>query len=120
MRDGRGNPGRYVPKQHQAKLRLADLLRRRRTTLKAFMDELGLTTHSGLCLYCARLGVQPPSSEEFYAVFPAVPQANSAAEGVVVLSPPADEAVPGTAAPEPPTAASQKKPRRKKDVAPIE
>lgn len=131
MRDGRGTPGRYVPRNHQPRLRLADLLRRRRTTLKAFMGDLGLTTHEALSIYCDNLGVQSPTHEEFHAVFPVVPQRNSAAEGIVVLEAPAglerstDEEVedvgssvlPGG---EVPTVGPQKRARRKKEETPVE
>lgn len=134
MRDGRGTPGRYVPRNHQPRLRLADLLRRRRTTLKAFMGDLGLTTHEALSIYCDNLGVQSPTHEEFHAVFPVVPQRNSAAEGIVVLEAPTSvepdlSTVEDVAARDAfaamdmgtvPTETSPKRPRRKKEETPVE
>lgn len=111
-RDGRGNPGRYVPK-NQPKLRLADVLRRRKTTLQALVSELGLVTYSGLEIWCRRMGVLPPSQEEFDTLVAAGPIAlvNSPQEGVVVLDPVDDQEI-GT--PE----GTQKKRRHKKGDAP--
>lgn len=93
-RDGRGTPGRVALKTSAPKLKLADLLRRRRTTLTAFVNELGVTTHAGLAHWCVRMGVLPPSYEDFIAIFPPAERVNSAQEGVVVLNAPAviDEA----------------------------
>ncbi len=131
-RDVRGTPGRIVLKDHQPKLTLANLLRRRRTTLSHFVAELGVTTHASLEIWCKRMGVVAPTAAEFCVAFPAASRVNSAQEGVIVLEAPPviDEAtgnvidpdapvVPGievvTTAVEPPTEAAQKKIRRKKD-----
>lgn len=84
-RDGRGNPGRIVLK-NQPRLRFADLLRRRKTTLKAVLIELGISTYEALCIRCDRIGVTPPSQEEFELVIPPV-KVNSPQEGVIVLQP---------------------------------
>lgn len=85
-RDGRGNPGRIILK-NRPRLRLADVLRRRRTTLKALVSELGVSTYAGLTNWCARMGIAPPPQEEFDVLFP--PRTvNSPQEGVVVLEPP--------------------------------
>ena len=84
-RDGRGVPGRYEPK-HQPRLKLSDLLRRRKTTLKQMLLDRGITAYGTLVIWCDRIGVVPPTEEEFRAVVP-VP-VNSAQEGVVVLEPP--------------------------------
>jgi hypothetical protein len=137
-RDGRGTPGRYVPKDHNPKLRLADLLRRRRTTLTAFVAELGFTTHAALEIWCKRMGVTAPTHDEFITAIPRAEQVNSAQEGVVVLEAPPvlDEAsgelidpdapafpglevVTGAAAEEAPEA-TQKKTRKKKESQPTE
>ena len=84
-RDGRGNPGRIVLK-NQPSLTLANVLRRRRTTLKAFVQELGLTTHGALTIWCDRMGIDAPTAEAFAAAFPT--RVNSPTEGVVVLEAP--------------------------------
>ena len=67
-------------------LKLADLLRRRRVSLKSFVDQLGITTYELLLERCVRMGVQPPSQEEWNVVAP--DPVNSPTEGVVVLEPP--------------------------------
>jgi hypothetical protein len=85
QRDGRGTPGRYEPK-HQPRLKLSDLLRRRKTTLKQMLLDRGITAYGTLVIWCDRIGVLPPTEEEFHEVVP-VP-VNSAQEGVVVLEPP--------------------------------
>jgi hypothetical protein len=84
-RDGRGVPGRYVPK-HQPRLKLSDLLRRRKTTLKQMLLDRGISTHQALVTWCDRIGVVPPTEEEFKAAWPT--PVNSPQEGVVVLEPP--------------------------------
>jgi len=87
-RDGRGNPGRIVLKNSQPQLRLADVLRRRRSTLAAFISELGITTYTALEIWCKRMGVSSPSKEEFEVIFPPEVHINSPQEGVIVLEPP--------------------------------
>ena len=84
-RDGRGVPGRYEPK-HQPRLRLSDLLRRRKTTLKQMLLDRGISAYGTLVIWCDRIGVVPPTEEEFREVVPT--PVNSAQEGVVVLEPP--------------------------------
>jgi len=86
-RDGRGNPGRIVLK-NQPRLRLVDVVRRRRTTLKALVNELGLTTYAGLEIWCARMGMVPPSEADFNLLFPPAARVNSPREGVIVLEAP--------------------------------
>jgi len=90
-RDGRGNPGRIVLKNNQPQLRLADVLRRRRTTLAAFIAELGITTYTSLEIWCKRMGVNSPTQAEFEVVFPPQVHINSPQEGVIVLDPPVIE-----------------------------
>lgn len=87
-REGKGNPGRIVLKNRQPKLRLADVLRRRRTNLSAFVAELGITTYTSLCVWCKRMGVSPPESKEFEVIFPPEIHINSPQEGVIVLEAP--------------------------------
>ena len=84
-RDGRGVPGRYEPK-HQPRLKLSDLLRRRKTTLKQMFVDRGITAYQTLVNWCDRIGVVPPTEKEFREVAPE--PVNSAQEGVVVLEPP--------------------------------
>lgn len=126
-------PGRIVLK-NQPRLRLVDVLRRRRSTLAILVGELGLSTYSGLALWCRRMGIVPPDEAQFVAAFPAANRVNSPQEGVVVLEPPVVIAehtgspveleashVDTEAGPEPPTGApeaSQKKRRPKKDDPP--
>lgn len=86
-RDTRGNPGRITVKDHRPRLSLADVLRRRKTDLKTFIDNLGLTTYAALDIWCGRLGVSAPSEAEFHAVMPPR-RLNSAQEGVVILEAP--------------------------------
>jgi hypothetical protein len=125
-RDGRGRPGRIVLK-NQPRLRLADVLRRRRSTLKALVGELGVSTYAGLEIWCARMGLVPPTDDEFSVIFPS--KVNSPQEGVIVLTPPPVIAEP-TGQPidvepikepetvEEPTEPSQKKRRGRKDGLP--
>lgn len=63
-----------------------NLLRRRKTTLKAMLNEFGITTYEGLLTRCERTGVEAPTLEQFLAACPEV--VNSPAEGVLVLEPP--------------------------------
>jgi hypothetical protein len=46
-------------------LKLSDLLRKRRKTLKQFIDELGISNYEALCARCQRIGVAPPTAEDF-------------------------------------------------------
>lgn len=119
------------------RLRLADLLKRRKMTLKQFMSEFGITTHEGLVIRCDRMGVAAPSELEFKQAAPEVP-VNNPPEGVIVVEPfnviseqtgktlDTDDGQTTTqdvvlavedSQPEP-TEPSQKRPRRKKDVLP--
>jgi len=129
-RDGRGTPGRIVLK-NQTKLKLADVLRRRKTNLRAFIDSLGLTTYASLNIMCVRLGVAPPSESEFDLARPPTERVNSPQEGIIVLeAPPVIDEISGQCidpdAPvepglvvifgdEPPTEGPQKKTRKKKE-----
>lgn len=82
--DGRGIPGRYTPK-NQPRLKLSDLLRRRKMHLKQMLDERGITAYETLAIWCHRIGVVPPTEAEFREVMPV--RINSPQEGVVVLEP---------------------------------
>jgi hypothetical protein len=72
--------------KNQPRLKLSDLLRRRKMTLKQMLDEHGITTFETLVLRCNRMGVTPPSEDDFYAVVKR--PVNSPQEGVVVLEAP--------------------------------
>jgi len=73
--------------KNMPKLKLGDLLRRRKMALRQFLDEFGLTTYEGLVIRCDRMGVQPPNETDFKAARPSDP-VNNPTEGVVVLEPP--------------------------------
>lgn len=68
------------------RLRLADLLRRRKMTLLQFIEESGVQSYEGLVIRCQRIGVQPPVKDEYLALKPTV--VSSQQDGVVVLEPP--------------------------------
>ena len=67
------------------RLKLSDLLKRRTTTLDEFMKEHGITTYTDLDIFCKRLGVVPPTLEEFSSVRTGF--VNSPAEGVIIVEP---------------------------------
>lgn len=73
--------------KNMPKLKLSDLLRRRKMTLRALLDEFGITTYGGLLVRCDRMGCAPPTEAEFRVAYPTGP-VNSPQEGVVVLEPP--------------------------------
>ena len=73
--------------KNMPKLKLSDLLRRRKMTLRALLDEFGITTYEGLVIRCDRMGCAAPSEAEFKVAYPTGP-VNSPTEGVVVLEPP--------------------------------
>lgn len=73
--------------QNVPRLKLTDLIRRRKSTLSVYMRERGIVTHQGLTEECARIGVATPTLEEFDAAkFEArLMDVNSPREGVVIL-----------------------------------
>lgn len=77
-----------LPSQPQSRLRLHDLLKRRRMGLKQFIDEYGISTYEGLVNRCDRMGVGAPTEEDFRTAFPS-PPVNNPIEGVVVVEAPA-------------------------------
>jgi len=87
-KDTRGTPGRNVQRVQHPKLKLADLLRRRRTTLKQFILDLGVSTHAALEIWCYRMGVTSPTVEDFNEACPIASKVNSPLEGIVVLNAP--------------------------------
>lgn len=73
------------------KLKLGDLLRRRKSNLKQFLHEFGITTYEGLVSRCVRMGVNPPHEDEFKKTLQVSESpilVNNPQEGVVVLEPP--------------------------------
>ena len=72
--------------KNQPRLKLSDLLRRRKMTLRQMLQEHGITTYETLVIRCDRMGVTPPTDREFYDVMPR--PVNSPQEGVVVLEAP--------------------------------
>lgn len=86
-RDGRGKPGRIILK-NQPSLTLTNVLRRRRTTLKELVNDLGVSTYAGLQRWCDRMGIVAPSQDEFDKVIPPSVRVNSPMEGVIVLEAP--------------------------------
>lgn len=76
-----------LPSQPQSRLKLHDLLKRRRMGLKQFIDEYGISTYEGLVNRCDRMGVAPPSEADFKEAFPS-PPVNNPIEGVVVVEAP--------------------------------
>lgn len=73
---------RYQPK---SQIKLEDLLRRRKTTLKKFVSDRGITTYHELLQSCSRLGVLAPSSEVFLSNINTY--VSNPAAGVVVIPP---------------------------------
>ena len=69
------------------RLTLADVLRRRRQTLKKFVDDSGVQSYEGLCNLCHRLGMLPPD-EGTYKREVNPPLVSSQLDGIVVLDPP--------------------------------
>lgn len=113
------------------RLKLSDLLRRRKMTLKSFLDEFGITTYEGLKNRCDRMGVAPPEQLEFEKIFgssaPAI-TINNPTEGILVVEPetaPDVVVITGAEVEEPELASepssgsfewTQKKSKKKKDV----
>jgi len=69
------------------KIKLNDLLRRRKMNLKQMLDEHGITTYEGLLIRCDRMGCLPPTEDEFFAAEPRS-FVNNPVEGIVVVDPP--------------------------------
>ena len=113
--------------KNMPRLELGNLLRRRKMSLKQFIDEHGITTYEGLAARCSRMGVVPPDVKAFNATLPPLP-VNNPTEGVVVIEPMriiaesgaiiADDVPPvPPVAPFGPTEDTQKKTKKKKDEA---
>ena len=71
--------------QKKSLIKLEDILRRRKSNLKNFLRERGISTYRDLVATCARMGVSAPSLDFFNQEFPervSVPE-----EGIVVVAP---------------------------------
>jgi hypothetical protein len=81
--------GMKVFVKNMPRLHLLYLLQRRKTTLTDFIAESGITTYDDLIGRCERLGVVPPTVDEFSAIKPQHPseRVNSPQEGIVVIEP---------------------------------
>lgn len=67
-------------------IKLVDLLKKRKTNLKKFLETYGIVAYSTLQQKCNSLGVSPPSEQEFKENVNS--SVSSPQEGVVVLDPP--------------------------------
>lgn len=71
--------------QQKSQIRLEDLLRRRKSTLKQFLKDRGITTYEGLDSTCKRLGVLTPQQSSFTECVDRY--VSNPAAGVVVIPP---------------------------------
>lgn len=76
----------HVKLKNLPKLHLANLLRRRKTTLEQFIKESGIVAYGALVERCTAMGVQAPTEEDYLKVVPV--QVTSQQDGVVVIEPP--------------------------------
>lgn len=67
-------------------IKLSDLLRRRKSNLKKFVNDLGISTYESLKENCTRIGVQPPLEDEWLKVRDDF--VTSPTEGIIVIDPP--------------------------------
>lgn len=73
--------------QKKSQIRLEDLLRRRKTTLKQFLKDRGITTYENLANTCSRLGVTSPDYSSFISCNETY--VSNPAAGIIVIPPPA-------------------------------
>lgn len=71
--------------QQKSQIRLEDLLRRRKSSLKQFLKDRGITTYEGLDSTCKRLGVLTPQQSSFTECVDRY--VSNPAAGVVVIPP---------------------------------
>jgi hypothetical protein len=75
-----------------SKVSLSDVLRKRRTNLKKFLEDSGIVTYELLTSRCASMGVLVPSEADFNSakgIKPdTTPEISSPTEGVLVLDSP--------------------------------
>lgn len=76
-----------LQKKSYSRINLIDLLRRRRSTLKNFLDETGIVSYELLKIRCESMGVVPPTESEFNEVKgnPLVHSVSSPTEGIIVF-----------------------------------
>ena len=67
-------------------IKLQDLLRKRRTSLKDFVKNTGIVSYTTLLQKCQKMGVSAPDETEFVKALGKI--VSSPQEGVVVLDPP--------------------------------
>lgn len=102
--------------KHAPRLSLADLLRRRKMSLKQLIDQFGITTYEALCIRCDRMGVSPPDEAAFRAVVGTV-TVSSPTEGVIVLeAPPIVDEATGEILDEIPVVPRQKRKKKTDDA----
>jgi len=79
-----------------SKVKLIDILTKRKKTLKMFLKEMGIVTFESLKMRCNNMGVLPPSQKEYDDAMgnPVIPEISSPTEGIVVLSVPQEETFP--------------------------
>lgn len=92
---------------------LEALLKRRKTTLEAWLRESGITNYAALVDRCSRMGVVPPSRAALERIFPPA-TVSDPSQGLIVIEPPEIQEQPSTApqAEETPPPAVEKKKRR--------
>lgn len=72
----------HVKINNKPKLTLGNLLKRRKTKLKDFLKDLGLTSYPALVRYCETNGIEEPSETEFKKNSELV---TDPSEGIIVL-----------------------------------
>lgn len=77
-----------LQKRALSKVTLVNLLRRKKTTLKRYLEENGIVTYELLASRCNSMGALPPSEAEFKAAQGTTKyEVSSPTEGIVVIPP---------------------------------
>lgn len=71
--------------KNMPQLTLADVLRRRKSTLAAFVKESSVQSYAGLVELCHNLGMAPPPEDEYMKLNPR--PVTSQQDGIVVIEP---------------------------------
>ena len=73
-----------------SKLKLTDILRKKRKNLQSYLTETGIVTYERLVRSCTSIGVTPPTEQEFKNAIgnPLTPEISSPTDGILVLNPP--------------------------------
>ena len=75
---------RNIQKRHiSPKVKLSDILRRRKATFAQWVNDSGIQTYDQLVRHCDAMGIFAPSAEEFAAAFPKNEQICVPTEGIV-------------------------------------